>query len=82
MYNNLKDNRLPRIVIYRDYDGKVKQGYAQNLFMAFAMYQTMLDPGLLIPTRNNGLKWIPGPRQDILYTFTIKKHHINEYPGY
>jgi len=73
---------LPRIVIYRDYDGKIKTGYASSWVMAFAMYQTMLDPGILVAAPRGGLKIIPGPRQDILYMFTIKHHQINEYPGY
>ena len=79
MNNNLT---LPRIVIYKDYNGNIKRSYAQNWYMAIALFQTIFDPGLLIPTRNGGLKKVPGPRRDILYTFTIKNHRINEYPGY
>jgi len=69
-----KDINLPRIVIYRDFNGKIKRGYASTCFTAFSMYQTLLDPGMLIPTRYGGVKIVPGPRQDILYMFKIKKH--------
>jgi hypothetical protein len=61
------------IAVYKDFNGRIKKGWARNKWEAFSLYHTFFDPGILVHKPNGMPSIIPGPRQQVLYIFKIKE---------
>ena len=70
----------PYIVIYKDYDGKIKRGYAGSKAMAFITYS---DIQIRIPIYPGAKRLDNEPIQRILYLFKVSKTNLyNFYQAY